>query len=231
MNAFRKLPRLKLAKNWALSFAAAVALALTACSSSNPTPANETPAASPSAKATAPAAPGMTPGGTPDAPQQIPDEIQNVGNKSLGDETVVLAFGDLAKNGKQEILAANLLKTTPAGVAPGILFNRMVILQKNGDTWKEVLRGDEHLKNEKGYLGGIPLAPVNGWRLQLDQTDAVKGLQMYFSPLVAPKGGHITALGVRWNTKAGRYQSLDPSFQQFLGEVPQLETPESQVRL
>jgi len=151
--------------------------------------------------------------------------------KSLGDETVVLAYGDLAKNGKQEILAANLLKTTPTGVAPGILFNRLVILQKEGANWKEILRGDEHLKNDKGYLGGIPLAPINGWRLQMDQTDATKGLVMYFSPIVAPAGGHIKVLGVRWNTKVNRYQSLDPTYTQFEGEVQQLETPESQVKL
>lgn len=232
MNAFAKFPRLRVAKNFAaLYFAATVALALTACSTPNPGAASETPAVSPSAKANPPAAPNTTPGGTPDAPLQVPDEIQAIAVKSLGDETVVLAYGDLAKNGKQQILAANLLKSTPPGVAPGILFNRLVVLQKNGDVWKEVIRGDEHLKNEKGYLGGIPLAPINGWRLQLDQTDATKGLIMYFSPIVAPAGGHRTTLGVRWNPKADRYQSLDPSYTQFLGEVMQLETPESQVRL
>jgi hypothetical protein len=211
-----------------LSLAGAVALALVSCSSSTPT---ESKPAHSATSATPAAAPNTTPGGTPDAPLQIPDEIQNVAVKSLGAETTVLLFGDLAKNGKQEILAINALKSAPPGVAPGILFNRLVVLQHNGDVWKEVLRGDEHIENEKGFLGGIPLAPVNGWRLQLDKTDATKGLVMYFSPIAAPKGGRISALGVRWNTKAGRYQSLDSTFQQFLGEVPQLETPESQVHL
>jgi hypothetical protein len=206
----------------------AAAFALASCSSSPKPAETPAPAAKPAATAAAPAAPGTTPGGTPDKPLQIPDDIQNVANKSLGDETTVLAYGELANNGKQQILAINALKTTPPGVAPGILFNRLVLLQKNGEVWKEVLRGDEHLQNEKGFLGGIPLAPVSGWRLQLDQTDAAKGLMLYFSPIVAPKGGHITALEVRWNPKAGRFQSMDPSFTQFLGEVPQLETPESQ---
>jgi hypothetical protein len=218
-------------KSSLLFLAGAVALVLSSCSSSTPPAENAAAPAKSAAKPAAPAQPGTTPGGTPDNPLAIPNDIQELAMKSLGDETVVLAYGDLAKNGKQEILAANLLKTTPTGVAPGILFNRLVILQKEGANWKEILRGDEHLKNDKGYLGGIPLAPINGWRLQMDQTDATKGLVMYFSPIVAPAGGHIKVLGVRWNTKVNRYQSLDPTYTQFEGEVQQLETPESQVKL
>jgi hypothetical protein len=218
-------------KSSLLFLAGAVALVLTSCSSSTPPAESAATPAKSAAKPAAPAQAGTTPGGTPDNPLAIPNEIQEVAMKSLGDETVVLAFGDLAKNGKQEILAANLLKTTPTGVAPGILFNRLVVLQKDGANWKEIVRGDEHLKNDKGYLGGIPLAPINGWRLQMDQSDATKGLVMYFSPIVAPAGGHIKVLGVRWNTKVNRYQSLDPTYTQFEGEVQQLETPESQVKL
>jgi hypothetical protein len=218
-------------KSSLLFLAGAVALVLTSCSSSTPPAENAATPAKSAAKPAAPAQAGTTPGGTPDTPLAIPNDIQEVAMKSLGDETVVLAYGDLAKNGRQEILAANLLKTTPTGVAPGILFNRLVVLQKDGANWKEIVRGDEHLKNDKGYLGGIPLAPINGWRLQMDQSDATKGLVMYFSPIVAPAGGHIKVLGVRWNTKVNRYQSLDPTYTQFEGEVQQLETPESQVKL
>ena len=214
-----------------MTLAGATVFALASCSSSPKPAETRAPAAKSSASATATPAPGTTPGGTPDKPLQIPDDIQNVAVKSLGEETTVLAYGNLANNGKQQILAINALKTTPPGVAPGILFNRLVVLQKNGDVWKEVLRGDEHLENEKGFLGGIPLAPVSGWRLQLDQTDATKGMVMYFSPIVAPKGGHIAALEVRWNPKVGRFQSMDTTFTQFLSEVPQLETPESQNHL
>lgn len=223
--SFEVISRIKFTR---MAFVGATALLLASCSST-PKPA-ETPATTAN-PTTAPAAPGTTPGGTPDKPLQVPDDVQSVAAKSLGDETTVLAYGDLAGNGKRQILAINALKTTPPGVAPGILFNRLVLLQKNGEVWKEVLRGDEHLENEKGFLGGIPLASVNGWRLQLDQTDPSKGVAMYFSPIVAPKGGHITALEVRWNAKVGRFQSMDPSFTQFVSEVPQLETPESQNHL
>jgi len=103
-------------------------------------------------------------------------------------------------------------------------------LEKDANSWKEILRCDEHLQNPKGFLGGTPLAPVNGWRMQYEQ-DPVKGLLMYFTPLAAPKGGYAVPVEVRWNTKAKRYQSMDRSFENFLGELPALETPESQVRL
>jgi hypothetical protein len=191
-------------------FIAAVlwALALTSCGGSSK---SEAPTA-----ATKPAAPA------------IPPAIQQVAESSLGSETEVLVFGDLAHNGAQELLAINRLKTTPQGMVPGILFTRAVVVEQDGGTWKEAFRCDEHLKNPKGYLGGTPLAPVNGWRLQYEQHPDT-GLVMYITPLQPPTGGHIQTIGVRWNAKAKRYQSLDPSFQQFLGEVPALETPEMQL--
>ena len=79
-------------------------------------------------------------------------------------------------------------------------------------------------------MGGAPLAPVNGWRMQAEQ-DPDKGLLLYFTPLVAPKGGYAVPVGVRWNPKVKRYQSMDRAFTNFLGELPALETPESQVRM
>jgi hypothetical protein len=105
-----------------------------------------------------------------------------------------------------------------------------VILQNEGTSWKQIFLCDEHLKNTKGFLGGTPLAPVNGWRLQYEQHD--QGLEMYFTPLVSPKGegGHVLPVGIRWNPKIKRYQSLDRTFENFLGELPSLETPESQIR-
>ena len=65
--------------------------------------------------------------------------------------------------------------------------SRAVVLENDGGRWKEMFRCDEHLQNPKGYLGGTPLAPVNGWRLQYEQDDD-KGLQMYFTPLAKPAG-------------------------------------------
>src|SRR5262245_39228132 len=43
----------------------------------------------------------------------IPAEIQAAAEGSLGSETTVLAFGDLAKTGTQQILAANVVPKTP----------------------------------------------------------------------------------------------------------------------
>src|SRR5277367_1107859 len=135
-----------------------------------------------------------------------------------------------AKNGSRQILAVNRIKTTPQVPMPGTVITRGVILENIGGTWKEILRCDEHLENPKGFLGNIPLAPVNGWRLQFEQ-DNDKGLLLYFTPATDPKGARMLPVEVRWNIKAKRYQSLDRNFENFLYELPALETPESQVRL
>jgi hypothetical protein len=172
----------------------------------------------------APAAPGA-----PTKPA-VPDEIQKAAETALGSETDVLLYGDLAKNGARQILAVNRMKMTPQVTMPGTVITRGVILENTGGTWKEILRCDEHLENPKGYLGNIPLAPVNGWRLQYEQDNA-KGLLLYFTPAADPKGARMLPVEVRWNTKAKRYQSLDRNFENFLYELPALETPESQVRL
>ncbi|MGB8541605.1 MAG: hypothetical protein WCD49_08205 [Candidatus Acidiferrales bacterium] len=193
-----------------------MAVTLASCGSSAPT----TPAAK--EEPAAPAAP---------AKPAIPAEIQKAAELALGSETEVLAYGDLSKSGAQQILAINRLKAPPPGVsAEGILLTRAVILENEGTSWKQIFLCDEHLKNTKGFLGGTPLAPVNGWRLQYEQHD--KGLEMYFTPLMSPKGegGHVLPVGIRWNPKVKRYQSLDRTFENFLGELPVLGTPESQIR-
>lgn len=192
------------------------ALTLASCGSSTPT----TPAAK--EEPAAPAAP---------AKPAIPAEMQKAAELALGSETEVLVYGDLSRSGPQQILAINRLKAAPPGVsAEGILLTRAVILQNEGTSWKQIFLCDEHLKNTKGFLGGTPLAPVNGWRLQYEQHD--KGLEMYFTPLMSPKGegGHVLPVGIRWNPKVKRYQSLDRTFENFLGELPALDTPESQIR-
>ncbi|MGC1598509.1 MAG: hypothetical protein WA774_24385 [Candidatus Acidiferrales bacterium] len=199
-----------------LAIVAAVTMGVTSCGTSAPDPAK------PASTAATPAAPATPP---------IPDDIQKAAERSLGSETEVLLYGDLAKNGEQEVLAINRMKQNPKGGAPGTVVTRAVILQKDaGGTWKEVLRCDEHLENPKGYLGNIPLAPVNGWRLQYEQ-DAQKGLQLYFTPVSDPNGARALPIEVRWNSKVKRYQSLDRNFENFLGELPSLETPESQIHL
>ena len=159
----------------------------------------------------------------------IPSETQTAAEGALGSETEVLAFGDLAKNRKQQIFAVNRLKSTPQGVMPGTLVSRAIVLENDGGKWKEVFRCDEHLQNPKGYLGGTPLAPVAAWRLQYEQHED-KGLQMYFTPLAKPAGGYIETIGIRWNPQQKLYESLDRTYEHFLGETKNLATPESQVK-
>jgi hypothetical protein len=209
----------------------AVALGAWSCGSSSTAPgagADSGDKAAQNGAAATPASPGATPS-APAAPV-VPDEIQKAAETALGSETEVLLYGDLAKNGARQILAVNRAKATPQMTMPGTVITRGVILENIGGTWKEILRCDEHLENPKGFLGNIPLAPVNGWRLQYEQ-DNDKGLLLYFTPTTDPKGARMLPVEVRWNIKAKRYQSLDRNFENFLYELPALETPESQVRL
>ncbi len=126
----------------------------------------------------------------------------------------MLLVGDLAKNGKRQFLAANVVPKTPKNNVPGTVITRAVVAQDDDGKWTELLRCDEHLKNQKGYLGLTPLDSINGWRLQFEQ-NAEKGLQLYFTPLKVNGDTHVLPVGVRWNPATKRYQSLDASYEKF----------------
>jgi hypothetical protein len=187
---------------------AALAALLVACSEA-PKPAEPPAAAKPAAPA-------------------VPPEIEAVAQSVLGSEAEALVWGDLALTGAQQVLVINRLKPKP-GDQPGTKFTRLALVSKEAGKWKELLRCDDHLKNPKGYLGGTPLAAVSGWRLQYEQLPE-KGLALYFTPLEQPAGGYITTIGVRWNPKVKRYQSLNRSYENFLSEVTSLTTLESQLK-
>ena len=159
----------------------------------------------------------------------VPAEIQSSAQSLLGTETQVLAFGDLAKNGKQQFLAANVVPKTPKHDLPGTIVTRAVVAEKTDGQWSELLRCDEHLKNTKGFLGLTPIEAVTGWRLQFEQSPA-QGLVLYFTPLQLAGSTHVLPIGVRWNPEAKRYQSLDRNFQNFLLELPSLENARSKLR-
>lgn len=178
----------------------------------------------------APERPAAPQAETKPAAPAIPPEIEAVGREFLGSEATVLAFGDLAKTGSQQVLAANVVPRTPANASlPGPIIARATIAENVGGTWKEIFRCDEHLKNSKGYLGRTPLGSVTGWRIQFEQ-DPQKGLQLYFTPLGQGPGSHVLPIGVRWNPAVKRYQSLDPSYEHFFNESASLDTPRSSLR-
>jgi hypothetical protein len=168
-------------------------------------------------------------------------KIQRVADIVLGKQAEVVAHGDLARNGLEQLLVVNRFgKAAPEGVGPEhlsrIFIMRAAILEKNNDKWAEVLRCDEHLKNPSGYLGGSPAAPVTGWLLEIKR-DPQQGLELRFTPAEAgqqqplhPGESGNETISVRWNTTAKRYQSLDPSHERYLGEAPTLEIPRSILR-
>ena len=159
----------------------------------------------------------------------VPEEIQSAASTLLGSESQVLVFGDLAKNGKREFLVANVVPKTPTNNLPGTIITRAVVAEETDGKWEEVLRCDEHLKNSKGFLGLTPLVPVTGWRLQYEQS-AEKGLALYFTPLKGNLDTHVLPIGVRWNSEVKRYQSLDRTYEHFLGESPSLQDARSVLR-
>ena len=159
----------------------------------------------------------------------IPEDIQDAAKHLLGSDAQVLLFGDLAKNGKRQLLAANVVPKTPQNNVPGTVVTRAIVAQDDDGKWTELLRVDEHLKNQKGYLGLTPLDSITGWRLQYEQNPE-KGLQLYFTPLKVNGDTHVLTIGVRWNPATNRYQSLDASYEHFLKESSTLQNVRSSLR-
>ncbi|MDP9340464.1 MAG: hypothetical protein M3P45_16535 [Acidobacteriota bacterium] len=159
----------------------------------------------------------------------IPEDVQDAAKTLLGSDATVLLVGDLAKNGKRQFLAANVVPKTPKNNVPGTVVTRAVVAQDDDGKWTELLHCDEHLKNSKGFLGLTPLDSITGWRLQYEQNPE-KGLQLYFTPLKVHGDTHVLPVGVRWNPATKRYQSLDAAYEHFLKESATLENVRSTLR-
>jgi hypothetical protein len=179
---------------------------------------------------------------TADPPRaDLVDEARKVAEASLGKQAKVLAHGNLALNGREQVLAANPLSkggATGEGESTETLIpvTRAAVLEKNDGKWSQVLLCDEHLKNPEGYLGGSPVGRVSWWGLEYRQ-DPKEGLEMKFTPAERldtvyghpdqSSGPKVASFDVRWNKSAKRYQSFDQSHERFLSEVPSLDIPQS----
>jgi hypothetical protein len=156
----------------------------------------------------------------------VPQDLQDAAVALLGGEAQVLTYGDLAKNGMQQMLVANVVPNTPKSVVAGTVVTRAVVAQNDNGQWTELLRVDEYLKNQKGYLALTPLQPVSSWRLQYE-TSAEKGLTLYFTPIKQDTNAKSLPIAIRWNPATKRYQSMDASYEHFLNEAPSLGNPRS----
>lgn len=166
---------------------------------------------------------------TKPAEPAVPEEFQAAASAVLGSDAQVLLFGDLAKNGKQQVLAANVVPNTPKSVVAGTIVTRAVITESDDGKWVELMRADEYLKNQKGFLALTPLTPVSGWKLQYENNPD-KGMSLYFTPLKTGSSERTLPIAVRWNPANKRYQSMDPSYQHFLNEAPTLVNPRSMLK-
>jgi hypothetical protein len=53
---------------------------------------------------------------------------------------------------------------------------------------------------------------------------------LYLTPVKGMEDKHVLPIGVRWNPKTKRYQSLDRTYEQFLLESPTLSNARSQLK-
>ena len=174
----------------------------------------------------------------------VPTEELSVAQSSLGKQAEILAQGDLALTGSEQLLVVNRLRQggeagKGAAKTGPVLITRATVLEKSDGKWAEILRCDEHLKNTNGYLGGVTRARISSWRLEYKQ-DAKAGLDLKFSPAEdagqadgKSAGGSAqpgAVFDVRWNKNTKRYMSFDQSHERYLTELPLLETPESSLR-
>lgn len=159
----------------------------------------------------------------------VPEDVQAATSTMLGSDAQVLLFGDLASNGKQQFLAANVVPNTPKSTVAGTVVTRAVIAENDDGKWVELMRADEHLKNQKGYLGLTPLQPVNGWKLQYENSP-IKGMSLYFTPIKTGTNEKTLPIAVKWNPATKRYQSMDLNYEHFLPEAPTLDSPRSMLR-
>jgi hypothetical protein len=196
-------------RRWGGPVAVAVTLALVGCGSEPSKPAAEAEQK--------PAAPA------------VPQDVQDAADSLLGSGTQVLLFGDLAKTGAEQLLAANVVPNTPKSTVAGTVVTRAVVAEKVEGNWIELLRADEYLKDQKGYLAMTPLQAVTGWKLQYEQSPQT-GLSLYFTPVKQGDSGKTLPIAVRWNPAQKRYQSMDMSYQHFLNESPSLASPRSGLR-
>jgi hypothetical protein len=106
-----------------------------------------------------------------DVPAAMPEttdaasDARGVAEKSLGKQAEILAQGNLALNGLEQVLVVNRFSpgTTDGSKSSKVFVVRAAVLQREGGRWSEVLLCDEHLKNPYGYLGRSPAGRVNGW--------------------------------------------------------------------
>ncbi len=159
----------------------------------------------------------------------VPEEFQDAAAALLGSDAQVLLYGDLAKTGTKQMLAANVVPNTPKSTVAGTVVTRAVIAENENGKWTELFRADEYLKNQKGYLALTPLQAVTGWKLQYEESPD-KGMSLYFTPVKQGSNEKTLPIAVKWNPATKRYQSMDLSYEHFLNESPSIGSPRSALR-
>ena len=165
------------------------------------------------------------------------DEARRIADAVLGKQAEILNRGDLAQNGREQLLIINRYNAGPKKGSTALI-TRAVVLEKSEGKWREIFRCDEHLKNPYGYLVGGS-GTTGGWELVVGR-DSNSTLEMQFKSLDRfdaagirtgeRKGVKNPTFVVRWNTKASRYQAYDRSQKRYLRETTGFDMPESVLK-
>jgi hypothetical protein len=205
---------MRIRASWALALSRALTLAalLSGCGSSQPSaPAVDSVAATTASEA---------------------DEAQRIADTALGKQAEILDRGDLARNGREQLLVINRYGAGPKSESTARI-TRAVVLEKSEGQWREIFRCDERLKNPYGYLAAAATT-ATGWDLVVGGNSGGV-FEMAFTSAVDVHTGerkevkHPTFV-VRWNTKENRYQAYDRSQKRYLRETTALEMPESSLK-
>lgn len=164
------------------------------------------------------------------------EEAQRIADAVLGKQAEILDRGDLARNGREQVLVINRFGSGPKNGSTALI-TRAVVLEKSEGKWQEIFRCDEHLKNPYGYLVAANRT-VTGWDLVVGDADGP--LELVFTPAVIGEAADTrgserkeaknSTFVVRWNTKANRYQAYNRSQKRYLRETTALDMPESSLK-
>lgn len=130
----------------------------------------------------------------------------------LGDVFHVVKFGQLIGDSSLECVVI----LPYSGAAGQELRARSgVVIAWDGKQWRELLRFNDQIRNEHGYIGADYIDPEYhyGFTLRTDarRSDGTQGFTMYFRFLNAKLRPEGMPMQVSWNSKVNRFQEYAPN--------------------
>lgn len=141
----------------------------------------------------------------------------------LGPDATVLRSGNLLSNGKLQCVS--MVPHTKDTRGQWVSIRRGIVIEWDGKQWRELLRFDDAIRNDHGYIGISFVDPAfhYGFALQIEarRSDQTKAFTMYLTWLNADLQPEGAPVEVSWNPKVGRFQEYlsDADAPGFVTEV------------